>query len=274
VTTASPPRPYPGDVRVLVTNDDGVFAPGIRALAGALARAGHEVVVIAPAQDCSGFSAALGPLHVTGKIDFERERIDGLDVPVYAVTGPPALCVFAACLRGFGDPPEMVASGINLGANTGRAILHSGTVGAALTGLNFACRGLAVSQVVGEPQQWDSAAAVAAALVGRAADWPDDVVLNLNVPNAPVEGLGGLVPAALEGGGTVRSALIEREAGVLEWHLPDRRAAPREGTDNHWLAKGYATVTPVRGPGAAHVSLEALTSVVSDAIAEAEELSA
>jgi 5'/3'-nucleotidase len=257
-----------------VTNDDGVFAPGIRALAAALVRAGHDVSVIAPAEDCSGFGAALGPLHVTGKIDFERATIEGVDASVCAVAGPPALCVFAACLGGFGEPPEMVVSGINLGANTGRAILHSGTVGAALTGLNFACPGLAVSQVVGEPQEWETAALLAVALVGRASSWPDDVVLNLNVPNAPLDGVLGVKPAALEGGGTVRSALIEREAGVLEWHLPDRRPAPRDGTDNHWLAQGYATVTPIRGPGAAQASVESLTAAVSDALAEAEQLSA
>jgi 5'-nucleotidase len=261
-------------VRVLVTNDDGVLAPGIRAVALGLLRAGHEVSVIAPAQDCSGFGAALGPLHVTGKIDFERATIEGLDAPVYAVAGPPALCVFAACLGGFGEPPEMVVSGINLGANTGRAILHSGTVGAALTGLNFACPGIAVSQVVGEPQEWGTAASVAAALVARAVSWPEDVVLNVNVPNATLERIAGVVPAALEGGGTVRSALIEREAGVLEWHLPDRRPAPREGTDNHWLAEGYATVTPIRGPGAAQASVESLTAAVSEALADAEQLSA
>jgi 5'-nucleotidase len=261
-------------VRVLVTNDDGVLAPGIRALAGALVRAGHDVSVIAPAQDCSGFGAALGPLHVTGKIDFERATIEGLDAPVYAVSGPPALCVFAACLGGFGDAPEMVVSGINLGANTGRAILHSGTVGAALTGLNFACSGLAVSQVVGEPQQWECAALVAAALVARVTSWPDDVVLNVNVPNAPLERVAGVVPAVLERGGTVRSALIEREAGVLEWHLPDPRPTPPEGTDNHWLAQGYATVTAVRGPGSAPASVESLTSAVSNALADAEQLSA
>jgi len=260
---------------VLVTNDDGVAAPGIRALALALIRGGHDVSVIAPAEDCSGFGAALGPLHVTGKIDFERAAIDGVDGPVYAVAGPPALCVFAACLGGFGDAPEMVVSGINLGANTGRAILHSGTVGAALTGLNFACPGLAVSQVAaGDLQHWETAGSVAAALVGRASDWPDDVVLNVNVPNARLERVEGLVPATLEGGGTVRSALIEREAGTLEWHLPDRRPAPAHGTDNHWLAQGFATVTAVRGPGAAGVAVDALASLVTDALAEAERLSA
>lgn len=265
-------------MRLLVTNDDGVSAPGIRALATGLLGGGHDVTVIAPAQDCSGWSAALGPLHVTGKIDFERAAIDGVDAPVYAVAGPPALCVFAACLGGWGEPPEMVVSGINLGANTGRAILHSGTVGAALTGLNFGCPGLAVSQVASEPQEWATASVVATALVGRRTEWPEDVVLNLNVPNLRLGRLAGLVPAALEGGGTVRSALIEREAGVLEWHLPDRRPEPREGTDNHWLAQGYATVTPIRGPGAAPASVSAsvaaLTAALSDALADAEQLSA
>jgi 5'-nucleotidase len=261
-------------VRVLVTNDDGVAAPGIRTLALALIRGGHDVSVIAPAQDCSGFGAALGPLHVTGKIDFERGTIEGVDAPVYAVAGPPALCVFAACLGGWGDAPEMVVSGINLGANTGRAILHSGTVGAALTGLNFACPGLAVSQVAGDPQHWETAASVAAALVARASEWPDDVVLNVNVPNTRLDRVEGLVPATLEGGGTVRSALIEREAGVLEWHLPDRRPAPVHGTDNHWLAQGYATVTAIRGPGAAGVGVDDLAAVVTEALAEAEQLSA
>jgi 5'-nucleotidase len=258
---------------VLVTNDDGVWAPGIRALAIALAGAGHDVSVIAPAHDCSGFGAALGPLHITGKIDFERVTLEGLDAPVCAVDGPPALCVFAACLGGFGDKPELVVSGINLGANTGRAILHSGTVGAALTGLNFGCPGLAVSQVVGEPQYWETAAAIAVAVAARVTIWPDDVVLNLNVPSAPLERIAGVVPAILEGGGTVRSALIEREAGVLEWHLPER-PTPKAGTDNHWLAEGYATVTPLHGPRAASPSIDELASVVSGALAGADRLSA
>jgi 5'-nucleotidase len=256
---------YPGGVRVLVTNDDGVRAPGIRALALALVSAGHDVSVIAPAHDCSGFGAALGPLHITGKIDFERVTLDDLDAPVCAVEGPPALCVFAACLGGFGDTPELVVSGINLGANTGRAILHSGTVGAALTGLNFGCPGLAVSQVAGEPQHWDAAAAIAVAVASRVTAWPADVVLNLNVPNASLDRIAGVVPAILEGGGTVRSALIEREAGVLEWHLPER-PAPGPGTDNHWLAQGFATITPLHGPRAASLAVDELASEVSGAL--------
>jgi 5'-nucleotidase len=249
-------------VRILVTNDDGIDAPGINTVAEALARAGYEVVIIAPAHDCSGYGAALGPLHVTGKIDFERESRHGLDA--YRVNGPPALCVFAACLGGFGDRPDLVVSGVNAGANTGRAILHSGTVGAALTGLNFGVPGVAVSQVVGEPQRWEAAAALATEVADRMASVPVGVVVNLNVPNLALHEIGGVRAAVLEAGGTVRSALIEREAGVLEWNLPER-PEPSAGTDNHWLAAGYATVTPVQGPGAAAVSLDELAATLSEA---------
>ena len=252
---------------MLVTNDDGVWAPGIRVLAIALAEAGHDVAVIAPAHDFSGFGAALGPLHITGKIDFERVTLDGLDAPACAVEGPPALCVFAACLGGFGDRPELVVSGINLGANTGRAILHSGTVGAALTALGFSVPGLAVSQVVGDPQPWGSAATIAVALGGAGPAVAGGRGPQPQRARGPVR---GVVPAVLEAGGTVRSALIEREQGVLEWHLPER-PAPVEGTDNHWLGRGYATITPLHGPRAVR------TQRVDDlaaAVSAAERLSA
>lgn len=133
-------------MRVMVTNDDGVASPGLHALAGALVAAGHDVVVAAPDRDMSGSAAAIGQIHVDEEIEAELVELPGLTgVPAYAVDGPPGLCVLAARLGGFGEPPELVVSGVNPGCNTGRAILHSGTVGAALTAANFGCRGLAVS---------------------------------------------------------------------------------------------------------------------------------
>jgi 5'-nucleotidase len=132
--------------RVLVTNDDGVASPGLHALARALVDDGHEVIVVAPDREMSGSAAAIGQVHIDQGIDAERIELPGLDgVPAYALAGPPGLCVLTARLGGFGDPPELVVSGINPGCNTGRAVLHSGTVGAALTAANFGCRGLAVS---------------------------------------------------------------------------------------------------------------------------------
>jgi 5'-nucleotidase len=133
-------------MNVLVTNDDGVASPGLHALARALVDDGYDVIVVAPDREMSGSSAAIGQVHVEEGIDAERVVLPGLDgVPAYAVAGPPGLCVLSARLGGFGDAPDLVVSGINPGANTGRAVLHSGTVGAALTAANFGCRGLAVS---------------------------------------------------------------------------------------------------------------------------------
>jgi 5'-nucleotidase len=133
-------------MKVLVTNDDGVASPGLHALARALVDDGHDVVVVAPDREMSGSAAAIGQVHIDEGIDAERVDLPRLDgVPAYAVAGPPGLCVLTARLGGFGDPPDLIVSGINPGCNTGRAVLHSGTVGAALTAANFGCRGLAVS---------------------------------------------------------------------------------------------------------------------------------
>jgi 5'-nucleotidase len=133
-------------MKILVTNDDGVESAGLHALARALVDAGRDVLVVAPDRDMSGSSAAIGHIHMDDHIDAKRVTLPGLpDVPAYAVDGPPGLCVLAARLGGFGEPPGLVVSGINPGCNTGRAVLHSGTVGAALTAANFGGRGLAVS---------------------------------------------------------------------------------------------------------------------------------
>src|SRR5579872_4808957 len=133
-------------VRILVTNDDGVRAPGIAALARAAAGTDHDVVVVAPMIDYSGAGAAVGPVHSRDGVDYETHVIDDLDgVPTYGVDGPPALAVILACVGAFGPRPDLVLSGINLGLNVGRSALHSGTVGATLTAAQFGLRGLAVS---------------------------------------------------------------------------------------------------------------------------------
>jgi 5'-nucleotidase len=133
-------------MKVLVTNDDGVESAGLHALVRALVDDGRDVLVVAPDRDMSGSGAAIGQIHIDEHIDADKVELPGLPgVPAYAVDGPPGLCVLAARLGGFGDPPDVVVSGINPGCNTGRAVLHSGTVGAALTAANFGGRGLAIS---------------------------------------------------------------------------------------------------------------------------------
>jgi 5'-nucleotidase len=242
-------------VQLLITNDDGIAGPGLHALAEAMLHAGHRIVVAAPARDCSGQSASIGPVHVSGQVLYERVDLDGIEAEAVAVDGPPALAVMAGCLGGFGPQPDVVVAGINAGANTGRAVLHSGTVGAALTAANFGVPGLAVSQAGLGSYHWESAARWAVALVEQAAVLPRPAVLNLNVPNRPLADIPGLRQAGLEPGGVVHSSVVERPpGGVLELHL--RRQGPAaEGSDFALLEKGFATLTDLLGPASAGVEL-------------------
>jgi 5'-nucleotidase len=214
-------------VRILVTNDDGVRAPGIAALARAAHRTGHEVVVVAPLVDYSGSGAAVGPVHSREGVDYESHVIEELDVPAYGIDGPPALAVILACVGGFGPRPDLVLSGVNHGINVGRSAMHSGTVGAALTGAHFGLRALAVSIRWGEePVPWETPAGMAGALVPLLCESRQGTVLNLNVPNLPLAEVRGVRRGRLSRGGSIRSAVhepagAESGAGGARPALPD-----------------------------------------------------
>jgi 5'-nucleotidase len=243
-------------MRLLVTNDDGVDAPGIAALARAMAETEHEVVVAAPHDDMTGYGAALGAFQIDGSIEVERVALDGLDVPAYRVTGPPALCVMAARLGGFGEPPDLVVSGINPGPNTGRATLHSGTVGAVLTGGNFGVSGLAVSVQVGEPILWDTAGTLARMAVDWLVTQPPKTLLNLNVPNLPLGELKGVRWARLAPFGTVRAALVGQPAGSdgrthLQMELREHNEKLPDDSDTALVRDGFAAITSIVGIRAA-----------------------
>ncbi len=195
-------------MRILVTNDDGIDSIGLHELAHAMCEleGEHDIVVAAPDREFSGAGASVGALHLI-QPEVHVASIEGLDVEsVWSVTGPPALCVFFARLGAFGEPFDLVVSGINPGANVGRAIYHSGTVGAALTARNGGVSGVAVSQAVTgfgvEGQGWDDALAnqrwSTAATIGREVvqavidDPPHEpAVINVNVPNLPVNRIAG-----------------------------------------------------------------------------------
>ena len=163
---------------VLVTNDDGLSSDGLVALARALVRHGFDVVVAAPDGDMSGASAAIGP--VSTHVGLRRETLPGLDVPTFAITAPPAMIVIAGLSGAFGRPPDLVASGVNNGVNLGRAVLHSGTVGAALTAHNLGVTAVAVSVEPGG--DWDVAAEHGVRALQESLDRRDATVINVNVP--------------------------------------------------------------------------------------------
>jgi len=257
-------------MRVLVTNDDGVLAPGLAALALAVESEGHDVVVAAPSGECSGAGAALGPLHLTSRIAFSSVNLSGLEhVVVRAVDGPPALAVLSACLGGFGAPPDAVVSGINAGANTGRAVLHSGTVGAALTAANFGRPAMAVSLALGSPPRWETAATVAASVLPWLHRLKPPAVLNVNVPNLARSDVRGVRAAPLADAGTVQTAVVEEaDSETLELTLPSPRA-PLPGSDTHTLAEGYVALTVLSGLRSTMTALDAPISLVERTLTSA-----
>lgn len=234
---------------MLVTNDDGVAAPGLAALAAAAAGIGH-VLVVAPSEDRSGAGAAVAPAWLDDGIRLARVVVDGLG-PAYAVDGPPALCVLAGISGGLGGRPRMVVSGVNRGPNTGLAILHSGTVGAALTAGNLGFPALAVSLDSTAPVHLATASTVAAAAMAWLLQAPAGTVLNVNVPDLPADRIRGVREAALARYGTVEATMRamagEEEGDVLHLRLGSGAGTPEGGTDAALLAAGFVTVTCIAG---------------------------
>jgi 5'-nucleotidase len=235
-------------MRVLVTNDDGVESPGLGPLVEAVRSTGADVVVAAPQDDQSGVGAAIGRLHADRTIDVSEVSLPGVEgITAHAVAGPPALAVIAGYLGAFGDPPDFVVSGINPGPNTGGAVLHSGTVGAALTAANFGLSGLAVSMAAAKHIHWETAAALAVPAIEWLAEQPARTVLNLNAPNIPLHEVRGVRWGELAEFGSVRTALIESQGGQLQMEWVGGRDEHPEHTDAGLVHLGYASLTLLSG---------------------------
>lgn len=232
---------------VLVTNDDGIASPGLIALAAAARDEGHEVIVAAPRRQSSGTSASIVAAEEDGRIQIDRRELPGLEgVTTFAVRGAPGLIALIAAHGAFGAVPDVVLSGINHGANVGRAILHSGTVGAALTGGLNGARALAVSLDVGitpESYEWDAAAVVTRRLLPALLASEPATVLNLNVPNRrePAE----LREAHLAPFGIVQTTMKQEDAQHITLAVEDLPNDPEPGSDAALLAEGFATVTSI-----------------------------
>ncbi|WP_461187919.1 5'/3'-nucleotidase SurE [Arthrobacter sp. Z4-13] len=236
--------------RVLITNDDGIGSPGLHALAAAAVRAGLSVVVAAPASEASGSSSSITAVEQDGKISIEERQLEDLDgVKAYAVHGAPAFITMIATHGAFGPPPDIVLSGVNRGANVGRAILHSGTVGAALTaGVNDG-RGMAVSLDTGlnpDELHWDMAARLATGLLPFLMEQEAGSVLNLNVPNSAGPELPEYRTATLTRFGIVQTTLAERGQQHVRLAIADTTEKPDPDSDAALLAAGYATVTAIQ----------------------------
>lgn len=257
--------------KILVTNDDGIDSPGIRYLARAAAREGHEVVVAAPITESSGSSAGLTATEEHGKIILHKRELPGTKhITAYAVAASPAYIVLLAMREAFGEPPAMILSGINRGANAGSAVVHSGTVGATLTGSYAGLHGLAVSLDVLSPRaasarsggaamaaidrdddekrHWSSAAELAVRLIPTLLHTAAGTVFNLNVPDLHLDGIRGLRRAALAQFGQVQMSIAEAGEGFVRTAVQAADELLEPQTDLAALAEHFAVVTPLRAP--------------------------
>jgi 5'-nucleotidase len=229
-------------VRILVSNDDGYFAPGITLLAEALRQMG-EVTVVAPERDRSGASNSLTldrPLTV-------RRAPNGY----FSVNGTPTDCVHIAVTGLLDFTPDVVVSGVNFGANMGDDTIYSGTVAAAVEGYLLGIPSVAVSLASKVGEHFDSAIGIALQMVERLRRQPfgEPVLLNVNVPDIPAAQLRGVEITRL-GKRHKAEPVVELKTPRGEkayWIGPAGGAADAgPGTDFHAVESGRVSVTPLR----------------------------
>jgi 5'-nucleotidase len=230
---------------VLVTNDDGIESEGLRSLARSLNDL-FDVIVAAPAADMSGAGTGIGRFDHAAGVELTPIDLDFADKG-FSLDGPPGLAVTAAALGAFGEIPDLVFSGINQGINTGHSIIHSGTVGAALTANTFDMKGVAISLAKSDPWQFGTAAHVAPSI----ASWITSVengpsVLNVNVPGLPLDEVRGVHWADLDEFGYFNVATADPQGGRLSFVVGPRVDRSDPASDTVLCAEGFVTITPLR----------------------------
>ena len=229
-------------MRILLSNDDGYFAPGIEILAKALADIA-EIMVVAPERDRSAASNSLTldrPLSL-------RKAASGF----HYVNGTPTDCVHLAVTGMLEHLPDMVVSGINLGANMGDDTLYSGTVAAATEGYLLGVPSLAVSLTDKDGANFDTAARVARELVERFIEgaFGENILLNVNVPDVPYDQLRGMQVTRLgkrHKAEPVVKQLTPRNKTVYWVGASGGAQDAGEGTDFYAVANNYVSLTPLQ----------------------------
>ncbi len=257
-------------MRILVSNDDGVDAPGIRVLADGLRAAGHEVLVVAPDRDRSGASNSL-------TLD-SPVRVVQLDERTWRVAGTPTDCVHVAITGMFEIEPDIVVSGINNTANLGDDVIYSGTVAAAMEGRFLGLPAVAVSLVTADHvgRNYETAARAAVEIVARlAADpLPADTILNVNVPDLPWDEIAGFEVARLGNRHRAEASVPQQDPRGRSWWWIGAAGPEQDGgagTDFQAVRSGHISITPI------HVDLtryQALEQVASWVGGMADELRA
>jgi 5'-nucleotidase len=246
-------------MKILLSNDDGVFAKGLATLYAALSK-NHQVTVIAPDRNCSASSNALSiqtPL-----------RVQHMENGFLAVNGTPSDCVHLGINKLLAQQPDLVVSGISHGANLGDDIIYSGTVAAATEGRHMGLPAIAVSLASKSQQNFDTAAQVVVEIVDKLAQHPlpANQILNINVPD--------VAPSELKGLKVTRQGKRHKAENMTKAFDPHGKeiywygdVGPEldasEGTDFFAITHGYASITPLSIDMTAHNSLVTLASWIT-----------
>jgi len=235
-------------VRILLTNDDGVYAPGLRALRTELKKLG-SVTVVAPAteQSAVGHSITLLTPLLVQEVSDEQGEMMG-----WAVEGRPADCVKLGLLELLPEPPDLVVSGLNAGSNAGINVLYSGTVAAAIEGAFFQCTSIAVSLEYTKPKlDFPRAAELARRVIEQivARRPPAGTLFNVNIPSldkGPVKGI-RVTPQNVAPYREKFDRRVDPRGRVYFWTTPGLICPdPHPDSDVTALDEGYVTVTPLQ----------------------------
>lgn len=244
-------------MNILVSNDDGVHAPGIEALFNALKDSMDNIMVVAPDRNCSAASSSLtlqNPLRTTT-----------MPNGFIAVNGTPTDCVHLAINMLCEQDPQLVIAGINAGANLGDDVIYSGTVAAAMEGRYMGLPSIAVSLVGKTLTHYDTAGVYAAKIVAHLRDCPlpANQILNVNVPDLPISEIKGIKVTRLGARHRATSMIKTQDPGGRDiyWVGPLAKADDAgEGTDFHAVEHGYVSITPITVDLTAHSRIEQLNT--------------
>jgi 5'-nucleotidase len=233
--------------RVILTNDDGIDAPGMAVLEEIAAQIANEVWVVAPEHDQSGQSHAISLHHAIRVTERGNRR--------YGVSGTPGDCAaMGICYLMKDSLPQLMLSGVNRGVNLGIESVYSGTVGGAMTAMMLGVPAIALSQAVSDRQNvpWDTARALGAKTIQQLIEigWAEGACLNVNFPPIPA-GEAGPIALAKQGEGVIRGMNVDTRIDPrgmnyhwLSFHRSDRQQSP--GTDYSAMRAGRIVVTPLR----------------------------
>jgi len=256
--------------KILIVNDDGIHAPGIALMEKIVRRHTDQIWVVAPDEERSGASNSVS-LHTP-------IRVRQLDERRFAIKGTPTDCVVMALRELLDEPPTLVLSGINRGANLGEDNLYSGTIAAAMEAAVFGLPAIALSQVFqrGAPIPWETAERYAADIIERvlSVPLPPGGIVNINFPGVPPEGVAGIrvVKQGRHPAGTFRTdARVDARDVPYYWiKLAHEQGSYDADSDLQAVRDGFVAVCPMHVDMTAYTMRAPLDAALSDLASAAQ----